>query len=76
MSALAGVFAFFVILTIGTNISFIAIAGLTACRVYRIKTEKAAKIWIKVLLWIILAAGIAISAFPLSYFCLIVASWF
>ncbi len=76
MSALAGVFAFFVILMIGTNISFIAIVGLIACRVYRNKTEKAAKLLIKVLLWIILAAGIAISTFPLSYFCIIVASWF
>ncbi len=76
MSALAGVFAFFVILMIGANIGFIAIVGLIACRVYRIRTGKAAKLWIKALLWIILAAGIAISAFPLSYFCIIVASWF
>ena len=76
MSALAGVFAFFVILMIGTNISFIAIVGLIACRVYRIRTGKAARLWMKILLWIILAAGIAISAFPLSYFCISVTSWF
>ena len=50
MSALAGVFAFFVILMIGTNISFMAIVGLIACRVYRIRTGKAAKLCIIVLL--------------------------
>ena len=77
MAALAGALFLIFLLAIGSGLVISAAVGLIACK----KTDgrnggKGRWIFIfKILLWILLGAGIVVTVIPLMYIYLIVANW-
>lgn len=57
--AVAGILAMLIILMIGMGCIFASIIGLILCRIYEKNRGVKCKLIIKIILWILLAAGIA-----------------
>lgn len=57
--AVAGILAMLIIFMTGLGCIFASVIGLILCRVYEKNRGVKCKIFIKIILWILLAAGIA-----------------
>lgn len=75
MAGIGGVTFLFILFAIGIGILFPAIIGFVLCSIYKKKTGHKAKIWIRILLWLVLIAGIVIIVVPCAYFYLIAVHW-
>lgn len=75
MAAMSGVALLVIMFLVGFACMIPAIIGLTGCGIHKRKKEEKAKLSIRVILWIVLAAGIALTAVPALYFYLIISNW-
>ncbi|MGM9584591.1 MAG: hypothetical protein ACI3V1_03535 [Faecousia sp.] len=75
MAAMGGIVFLLILLLSGFVCIILAEIGLIGCKIYRKKTGKVAKLFIRIILWIVLIAGIAITAIPAMYFYLILSNW-
>lgn len=75
MAAAGGVALLLMILSCGFGCMIPAAAGLIGCKLYQKRTGKAANRILRIVLWGVLIAGIAMTAVPAMYFYLILANW-
>lgn len=77
MIALAGVLFLIFLLVIGSGLVISAAVGLIACKKTDGRNEKKSRLIFifKIFLWILLVAGIVVTAIPLMYFYLIISNW-
>lgn len=75
MAALGGVVFLLMVLGVGFFCILPAAAGLIGCHVYSKKKGRAAHLALRILLWVVLAIGIALAAVPLLYGYLILSNW-